>query len=319
MTEEELEQLITSDYSNIAGIDVLKEDKPVYEHYFNDCDADSHIHVYSCTKSIVSILIGIAIDQGLIKDVHQKILDFFPDYQIKRGEHTIQNITIENMLTMTVPYKYKSAPYTKYFSSMDWVKASLDLVGGNEPIGTFRYAPLIGPDILSGILASVTNESVLSFAQKNLFDPLGIKVPESIIFTSKEDQMQFYKKKTAMGWVADPRHVNTAGWGLHLSVREMASLGQMYLNHGLWNGKQIVSSEWVDASTKEHTRWKEQNLPYGYLWWVGEDGFAAMGDCGNIIYVNIARNMITAINCTRHYRIKDRICFIHDIIEPMFD
>ena len=318
MTEEELRQLIISDYSNIAGIDVLKDGSSVYENYFNGCSRSSHIQIYSCTKSIISILIGIAADQGLIKDVHQKILDFFPDYQIKRGEHTIQKITIEDMLTMTVPYKYKSAPYTKYFGSMDWVRASLDLAGGKEPIGAFRYTPLIGPDILSGILARAAKEPVLTFAQKNLFIPLGIDVPENIIFQSKEEQMEFYKKKTAMGWTADPNGVNTAGWGLHLSVREMASLGQLYLNHGRWNNQQIVSADWIEESTKEHSRWKELNLPYGYLWWIGEDGFAAMGDCGNIIYVNRNRNMVTAINCTRKYRIRERIPLIRDVIEPMF-
>ncbi|MBU5234170.1 hypothetical protein KQI01_03270, partial [Vibrio cholerae] len=79
---------------------------------------------------VISVLIGIAIDKGYIKNIEQKVLEFFPDYTVKRGEKTIQNITIKNLMTMTAPYKYKSEPYTKIYTSDDWVKATLDLLGG---------------------------------------------------------------------------------------------------------------------------------------------------------------------------------------------
>ena len=102
----ELEEKIKKDYSNIAGIVVQKDGQNVYEKYFNNCTADSRIHVYSVTKSILSILIGIAIDKGYMKSVNQKVLDFFPEYKVKKGEKTIQNVTLKDMLTMTAPYKY---------------------------------------------------------------------------------------------------------------------------------------------------------------------------------------------------------------------
>jgi CubicO group peptidase (beta-lactamase class C family) len=152
----ELEKKISNDYSNIAGMVVLKDGKTLYENYFNECTATSRIHVYSVTKSIISILIGIAMDRGYIKSINQKVLDFFPDYTIKRREKTIQNVTLKNLMTMTAPYKYKVAPYIKYFTSDDWVNFSLDLLGGKGQIGNFRYTPLIGPDILSGILVKAT-------------------------------------------------------------------------------------------------------------------------------------------------------------------
>lgn len=88
--------------------------------------------MFSVTKSILSILIGIAIDKGYIKSIHQPILDFFPDYIVKKREKTIQSITLYHMMTMIAPYKYKYAPYTKYFTSEDWVKSSLDLLGGKR-------------------------------------------------------------------------------------------------------------------------------------------------------------------------------------------
>ena len=99
----ELENKINNNYSNIAGIVVLKGGKILYENYFNECTAASRIHVYSVTKSIVSILIGIAMDKGYIKSSNEKVLDFFPDYIVKKREKTIQGVTFENLLTMTAP------------------------------------------------------------------------------------------------------------------------------------------------------------------------------------------------------------------------
>lgn len=127
---QQLEQIIQSDYANTAGVVVRKNGEVVYEGYFGEGAKDAPVQVFSVTKSVVSALIGIAMDKGCIKSVQQKVLEFFDDYTVKRGEKTIQNVTLENMLTMTSPYKYKSAPYTKYFSSESWVKSSLDLLGG---------------------------------------------------------------------------------------------------------------------------------------------------------------------------------------------
>ena len=109
---------------------VLKEGKLVYEKYFKGCTRERQVHVYSVTKSIISILIGIAVDKGYIQSIGQKVLDFFPGYIVRKSENTIQNITVKDMLTMTEPYKYHFfAPYVKYFTSEDWVKFSLELLG----------------------------------------------------------------------------------------------------------------------------------------------------------------------------------------------
>lgn len=276
----ELEQVICRDYGNIAGIVAQKNGKTVYEGYFNGYSAERALHVFSVTKSVVNTLIGIAMDKGYIKSVDQKVLDFFPDYTVKRGEKTIQRVTIRDILTMTAPYKYKSAPYTKYFSSESWVKAALDLLGGKGEIGRFRYAPLIGPDILTGILTNATGCSTLDFAYENLFGPLGIHVDRNVVFHSKEEQIAIMTKANNIsGWVADPQGINTAGWGLFLTSAEMAKIGHLYLNRGAWNGKQLVSAEWIDESTREHSRWNELGLKYGYLWWVideEEHSYAAL-------------------------------------------
>ena len=318
---ERMENIINKDYANMAGMVIMKDGETVYEKYFNGCTEANRIHIFSVTKSIISILIGIAIDKGCIDSVDQKVLEFYSEYAIKKGERTIQNITIRDILTMTAPYKYKFNPYVKYFTSSDWVKFSLDMLGGKGHIGEFRYAPIVGPDILSGILVKATGQSVFNFAKENLFAPLGITVEKNVVFHSKEEQMDFYKATDVSGWVADPTGVNTAGWGLTLSPKDMAKIGQLFLNGGICNGNRIVSEKWVADSTSEQSRWKQRNLPYGYLWWIGEqdNGYAAMGDGGNIIYVNSDKNMVVAITSLFYPRAKDRIEFIKKYVEPIFD
>jgi CubicO group peptidase (beta-lactamase class C family) len=314
----QLEDVIRKEYANIAGIVALKNGEIAYESYFGEFTAEDSLHVFSVTKSISSALVGIAVGRGLIESAEQRVLEFFPDYEVKRGEKTIQNVTIRNMLTMTAPYKYKSAPFTRFFTSEDWVKASLDLLGGKTAIGEFRYTPVIGPDILSGILVKATGKTVLEFAREALFSPLGINVPHNIVFKDKDEQMAFYKARSVRGWVADPNGVNTAAWGLCLRPADMAKLGQLYLNGGVWENRQLVSSEWIAESLKEYSRWELIDTAYGYMWWlIDEDSYAAMGDGGNAIYVNTKKNLVIAIASTFKPTAKDRIELIKNHIEPM--
>lgn len=316
----EIERTICSDYGNIVGITILKNSRKLYENYFNGHTAETAFHMFSVTKSIISALIGIAIDKGYIRSIDQKVLDFYPNYSPKRGEKTAQRVTLRDMLTMTTPFKYKSAPYTKYFTSDDWVKSALDLLGGKGDIGQFRYTPLIGPDILSGILTNATGQSVLGFAYENLFSPLGIAVSQNVVFHSKEEQFSIMKNHHECGWVADPQGINTAGWGLFLTPADMSKIGQLYLNRGVSNGRRLISAEWIDESTTEHSRWDK--LLYGYLWWIvdaNEHSYAAIGDGGNVIYINPAKNLVVAIASLFKPTAKDRIELIKKNIEPLVE
>lgn len=315
----ELEKVIREKYANMGAVIVQKNGERIYEYYLNDCTDTSPVHVFSVTKSVISILIGIAIDKGYINSIEQPVLDFFPGYEVKKREKTIQQITLRDMLTMTAPYKYRYAPYTKYFSSEDWVKFSLDRLGGKGKIGEFRYAPVIGPDIFSGIIVNVTGRPVLDFADEFLFGPLGIEVPGDVVFHNKEEQMEFYKSRTVRGWVSDPTGVHTGGWGLMLTPSDMVKIGQLYLNHGIWKGQQIVSPEWISACTSIKSKWKD--LKFGYLWWIideAEGSYAAMGDGGNVIYVNPRQEMVVAIASYFKPRVEDRIKLIKEYIEPIW-
>ena len=121
------------------------------------------------------------------------------------------------------------------------------------------------------------------------------------------------------GWVMDSKGIHAAGWGLTLTARDMAKIGQLYLDDGKWDGKQIVSAQWIAESTREHSRWEELNLPYGYLWWIADDNaFAAMGDSGNTIYVNRKKELVIAIASLFKENTGDRMDFIKECVETMF-
>lgn len=317
MNDTELIHEIETVYVNTAGLVIQKNGELIYEKYFNGYKETDTIHVFSVTKSITSILVGMAIDRGYIKSVDQKVVEFFPDYVIKRGEKTIQRITLKNLLTMTAPYKYRSEPYTKVYGSEDWTKAALDLLGGKGIIGDFKYST-VGAQILSGIIENATGKSMLGFAGENLFAPLEISVPEPKRFADKEEHLAFFSDQYVSGWVVDPKGLPTAGWGLTLSPRDMAKIGQLCLNQGNWNGKQLVSAAWINESTKEHVRWN--GFAYGYLWWnLDSDGsgtFAALGDSGNTIYADPKEGVIIAIACRFKPCAKDRIALIKKYMLP---
>ncbi|HOO27956.1 MAG TPA: serine hydrolase, partial [Lachnospiraceae bacterium] len=230
--KKEFEKIISSGYHNITGIAVQKDGRCVYEKYYQGYTATDTVHVASVTKSIFSALIGIAVAQGAIRSIDDKVLDFFPEHTVLQGEKSAQDVTIKNMLTMTAPYKFKTEPYEAFFASENWMDAALDLLGGTGRAGKFQYSPIAGTHILSGILVKATGQPVFDFAAFHLFSPLGITVGQNVILHSKEEQLAFFQGKTVSGWVADPQGINPAGWGLTLTPADMAKIGQLYLDNG---------------------------------------------------------------------------------------
>ena len=315
-----LKELVENQSSNITGLIVLKDEQIVHEDYFDGYNKNSTIHVASVTKSVLSILIGIAIDKGAIKSIEQKVIEFFPEYKLKRGEKTAQLITIRNLLTMTAPYKYKYEPYTKVYSSNDWTESVLDLLGGKGKIGNFKYTT-VGIHLLSSILVNATGQSIRDFSAENLFIPLKIKSPDNVSIHNREEYVSFLKGENVTGWVMDPKGINTAGWGLTLTTRDMIKVGQLYLNKGCWKGKQIVSSEWVAESIKEQSHWGDRR--YGYLWWIinekNSSCYMALGDGGNIIYIDPKKKLVVAISSRFKPQVNDRIEFIQENISPYFN
>ncbi len=319
MTKERLHKYIdqnTGNESNIAQICAIRGGQIVYEDSWRGFTHEDALNVNSVTKGVMALLTGIAVDHGCLL-VEDKVLDFFPDYPVKRGEKTIFDVTVRHLLTMTAPYKGKSEPWTRICTSDDWTRGALDMLGGRGGItGEFRYATL-GIQILAGILEHATGEKLIDFANRNLFIPLGI--PEHTLHgpSNKEDQFDFFMNKGPRKneWFSDPQDTVTAGWGLCASARDLAKLGAMVDGDGSFGGAQILSADWIRAMLTPYLHLGERfgNMLYGYLWYKpyeDREVYAAIGDCGNIIYVNKEKHLAVGMTGTFKPRIYDRVEFI---------
>lgn len=323
MKKQELHTYIEKHQSNITQITAYKQGMRVYSDEWHGYTQEDTCHVMSATKSISALLIGIAIDRGYIQDIQQAILDFFPDYKVKRGEKTIQKVTIQHLLTMTTPYKYRYEPWTKICSQADWTYAALDFVGGRKGLtNEFRYSTL-GIHILHGILANTTGMTTVDFANTYLFEPIGVAAHENYYAQTAEEHKHFItgKEPKRNVWFCDGKGVGAAGYGLCLSAQDMAKIGQLCLDKGRHDGKQIISEEWLKRITSKYTTTgKEFNfMPYGYLWWIIEGdkhAYAAIGNSGNVIYVNHTDNIVVGITAYFKPTVFDRIEFIQQVLEP---
>lgn len=323
MNQEEFHNNISKKQDNICQIVALKNGIEVINDTWLDYKMTDTVHVMSATKSVVSLLVGIALDKGFIKSINQPVLDFFPDYIIKRGEKTIQQVTIKHLLTMTAPYKYRSEPWTKVCSSDDWTVAALDILGGRAGLtGQFKYSTL-GIHILTGIITKISGLSTVDFANKYLFSPLGIALRTNYYADTAEEHKAFTMSKLPHGnvWFADPKGVGAAGYGLCLSAEEMAKIGQMCMNCGTYDGKRIVSSEWIMESTRPQIvcDGNFKDMLYGYLWWIIDEKkhiYSAIGNSGNVIYVNPEKAIVVAVTGYFKPTVFDRIDFIQEHIEP---
>ena len=316
----------TKNESNVCQIYAIKDGKEAFNGCWRGFKTDDAMNINSVTKGVMALLAGIAIDKGCIKSVDDKVLDYFPTYQVKRGEKTIYDVTVKHLLTMTAPYKYQSEPWTKVCTSDDWTLTVLDFLGGRKGItGEFKYATL-GIQILAGIIENATGEKCIDFANNNLFMPLGI--PKHVIHggSSKEDQFDFLmnKKPRKNEWYSDPKDTVTAGWGLCLSAKDMAKLGELVLNDGNYEGKRIISEEYLKDMLTPHLKLGERfgNMNYGYLWYKPYDDrevYAAIGDAGNIIYVNKEQNVSVGMTGYFKPRIFDRVEFIEKKLLPVIN
>lgn len=308
-----LDPLIKSEYSNINGIVVVRNGAIAYERYYNGYGPDDAHHVASVTKSIISALIGIAIDTGAIKHIDRKVLDFFPEYVPNAAEWQKREITIRHLLTMTAPYPFEAwqEPLDKMCMQPDWAKYTLDMLGQQGTIGTFKYSTA-GAHLLSTIISRTTGKSAREFANERLFKPIGMKViPDNKM---KSFGFEDLFGKNVKGWVEDPNGNSTGGWGLTLVPRDMARFGLLYVNRGVWDNHQIISETWMNESTAMNPN------KYGYLWWLHEENgsfaYLAMGDGGNVICCIPEKDLVIAIASELMMNPRDRWTLIQECIVP---
>ncbi len=262
---------------------------------------DPRHNVYSCTKSVLSILIGIAIDKGYIAGVDQTVLNFFPEKPAANTDTRKEGMTLEHLLTMTTglycrdSYLYRWDGLYLMRSSPDWVQYMLDLPMVEEPGSYFEYCN--GASfLLSAILQEATGLSAFEFAQEHLFGPLGI---------------------SDVQWPSNPQGISIGYSDLELRPEDMAKIGYLFQNDGVWDGEQIVSSAWVEVSTRKYISATLQE-GYGYQWWVDASGiYMALGYGGQYIVVVPEENLVVVFVsdlAEEDFYIPDQ--FLHTYILP---
>ena len=233
-------------------------------------------NIYSCTKSVVSALVGIAIDQGYIEGLQQPVLSFFPQQTIANRDANKEAMTLEHLLTMTTgfqcqdSYLYRWSGLDQMRESEDWVQFVLDLPMEGEPGERFEYCNGAS-HLLSGIIQETTGVSANDYAVEHLFGPLGI---------------------SDFDWSSSPQGISVGYSELRMRPQDMAKIGVLYLNEGRWDGEQIVPSEWVVSSTSQFISATLED-GYGYQWWVDDsDMYLALGYRGQFIYVIPEKEMV---------------------------
>lgn len=243
---------IRAQNKDLHSILVIRDGAIVLEEYFGGCDSGQKHILNSCTKSIVSALTGIAIDQGLIAGETSRVWDFFPEYADVRADPLKAKIEIRHLLSMTSgidwPQYGPDNVSDRMGESEDWVRFILARPMAMEPGSQANYSNG-DSHLLSAILQKTSGQTALDFAWEHLFQPLGI---------------------ADVDWWYDPRGINIGSATIYITPRDMAKLGMLYLNEGMWAGKRILSADWVRKSLLSYTQiqisagWAD----YGYYWWL---------------------------------------------------
>jgi CubicO group peptidase (beta-lactamase class C family) len=256
----------------VDSVTIVHHGYLVLDAYFHRFGKDSRHDLYSCTKSVTSALIGIAIDQGYIEGVDQPVLSFFPERTVANLDARKEAMTLEHLLTMTDGFDWvkKDVRSTsigdttpKMKQSRDWVQFVLDRPMAEEPGTRFNYNSGAS-HLLSAIIQETTSTTALEFAEEHLLGPLGI---------------------SEATWSSDPQGRNYGGSYLRITPHDMAKFGYLYLNEGRWDSEQIVPAAWVKASTTNHS--PTPGVYYGYQWWIYPSAgyFSAVGGRGQYIAV----------------------------------
>ena len=248
----------------------------VGEKYFRGFDRQTTQDVMSVSKSFMSALIGLALQNGYLDSLGQPMMDFFPEYQEPGLDPRKSQISLRHLITMRAGFDNSIEDYdvnwNRWISSNDWIGYAIRLPLLYDPGNRFAYITA-ETHLLSAILTRATGMSSYDFAQTFLFTPLRIRIGM---------------------WERDPQGYYIGGMRMYFTPRAMARFGQLYLMKGNLDGNQIIPEHWVDESLIYHTSgkggWGElRNIGYGYLWWLGEIAgqtcFIALGYAGQYIMV----------------------------------
>ena len=262
---------------------IVKDGVIVDEYYKDGYDKTSVFTLQSTSKSITSAIFGIAIDKGYIDSVEEPISNYFPQILNSDSQYKSQ-ITIWNLLTHTTGLDASdTANWNEWLASDNWVNYVLNRPATSRPGTVFNYFTA-NTHLLSAIIQQATGKTTLEFGKEYLFDKLDI---DSVECTT------------------DSQGISDGGNGFAMNVYDMAKIGELYLNNGVWNGEQIISEQWVKDSTTTQFERSSGSADYGYQWWVRTFGdnnypsFFAQGHYGQYIFVVPDLKLVVVL--TSHY------------------
>lgn len=283
-------QIINSTPPNdFRGMVVIKDNKLVVEEYFNTYWRETIHDIRSAGKSVTSLLLGIAIDKGLVKSTEQSIYDFFPSSkftQPKTDGH--RNIKIKHLLAMSSGLSADdddgNSPggTANWLTEDHWVNFASSLPMIFEPGQKFVYNDIC-PMLVGAIIEETSGKKLSDFAKVNLFSPLGIQ--------------EHY-------WYTAPNGSTGPMGNLYLSTLDFAKIGQLVLNKGLWQGQKIVSSAWINEMSKNQLHLDDVFAnAYGYFWWRTTrdingkkyDCIYASGNGGNLLFLVPSENLVVSL------------------------
>jgi len=271
-----LSQTIATSFTDVESVVVVRSGHVIFEYYKAGSNQDTLRNTESVTKSVLSLLVGIAIDEGAIASLDQPIAGLLPTGTTAPVDAGRQPVTVRHLLTMKAGFATsgrvsRADSDNPQFLARRPVKA--------QPGAEFLYDNLAA-NLLAIVLESATRQGAAEFARKKLFGPLGID---------------------SLDWQKGPNGHNYGSSGLSLRTRDMAKLGQLMLQEGMWNEQQLISKSYAREAVQRQTSAGEP--PYGYLWWLPPSGaarqtFLASGFGGQLIWVHTPLDLVVATTAT---------------------
>lgn len=285
------------------SIMILRHGKVIAEGWWNPYRPDLKHTLYSTSKSFTATAVGFAVSEKRLS-VNDKVISFFPTALPDTVSPFLSEMRVRDLLSMSAGQD-PDPTFRTVTRDSDWVISFLAIPVVHEPGTTFLYNTL-ATYMLSAIVQKVTGEKIIDYLKPRLFDPLSIN---------------------GMDWEVDPRGINTGGWGLRLRTEDMAKFGQLFLQKGKWNGKQILASGWIDEATTSKIEQRpdapqtvrdSSDWLQGYcyqMWRSRHNGFRADGAYGQYIIVMPDKDAVIAVTCETP-NMQDEINLIWDYLLP---
>ncbi|MBV6639899.1 MAG: serine hydrolase [Cyclobacteriaceae bacterium] len=303
---------LSNEDHRIHSLLLVKNDQLLIEEYFNGYNVEKLHDLRSTTKSILALLMGIAIDKGFIQHIDDPLTQYLKVPTTKKNPDLRKSqITIRHLLTMSSGLDCddwdpsSKGQEDKVYRKKDWIQYTLDLPMMNDP-GTVSNYCSMGTVLIAEIISQATGMTIQEFAQQYLFDKLGITRVEWGHTSNKE--------------------VIASGKRLYMTPRDLAKIGQLVLNNGSWNGQQVISGSWIENATTPRTQ--ITGIDYGYLWWniplkLGEKiltAKTATGNGGQYIMVIPELDLVAVFTGGAYNSQDDKLPFaiMQDIILPTF-